>query len=109
MERHQECHDETVTKMVTETIMEQHCTDITCPECHDETVTEISITLQFALREDSIYPNSSIPHIDQIRKSDIQEHNADTDTQSCNPGNIMRNPKIPHFPGDHFHSRYHFR
>ena len=44
MESHQECHDETVTEMVTETSMEQHCTDITRQECHDETVTEISIT-----------------------------------------------------------------
>ena len=61
MESHQECHDETVTKMVTETIMEQHCTDITRQECHDETVTEISITLQFALREDSMSISKSIP------------------------------------------------
>ena len=53
-ESHQECHDETVT----ETIMEQHCTDITRQECHDETVTEISITKfeysrsNFAFRSD---------------------------------------------------------
>ena len=63
----QECHDETITEMVTETIMEQQCTgkvisisvirkiyrlklhfyfiiisvDKTHQECHDETVTEM--------------------------------------------------------------------
>ena len=37
----EECHDETVTELVTETIMQQECTNENREECHDETVTEL--------------------------------------------------------------------
>ena len=41
-----ECHDETITQMVTETIIEQQCTDKARQECHDETVTEMSLQIK---------------------------------------------------------------